>query len=226
LLERSQLHRILANETWVFGEEYALAVDDQSLKEALRRHIAILGREELAPEELAPPIEDPSGRKQAILDLMLARSVPQGTRRREHLVVELKRPSVKIGAQEVQQIKDYALAVVRDGRFDKVEVQWDFIVVSTELTGSAADDAKQAGLAPGLVASYEDGRVRVWARTWGELLEDANHRLKYVRDQLEYSPSTQQAFAYLHAKHAEYLPESAAGDAFRMASDTGEESAS
>jgi DNA-binding transcriptional MerR regulator len=36
VLERSQLHRILANETWVFGEEYTLAVDDQSLKEASR----------------------------------------------------------------------------------------------------------------------------------------------------------------------------------------------
>jgi hypothetical protein len=53
-------------------------------------------------------------------------------------------------------------------------------------------------------------RVRVWARTWGELLEDASHRLKYVREQLEYSPSTQQAFEYLRAKHAEYLPDSAA----------------
>jgi hypothetical protein len=213
VLERSQLHRILANETWVFGEEYALAVDDQSLKEALRRHIKILGREELAPEELAEPIKDPSGRKLAILDLMLARSVPQGTKRREHLVVELKRPVVKIGAEEVQQIKDYAIAVVEDGRFDKVEVEWDFIVVSTELTGSAVQDAKQANQPPGLLASYENGRVRVWARTWGELLEDASHRLKYVREQLEYSPSTQQAFQYLRAKHAEYLPASVAAPA-------------
>lgn len=210
LLERSQLHRILADETWVFGEEYALAVDDQSLKEALRRHVQILGRNDLAPEQIAPPIEDPSGRKQAIVDLMLARSVPLGTKRREHLVVELKRPSVKIGPAEIQQIKDYAIAVVRDGRFDKVGVQWDFIVVSTELTGSATEDARQAGVPAGLVASYEDGRVRVWARTWGELLEDANHRLKYVRDQLEYAPSTQQAFEYLRAKHAEYLPATAA----------------
>lgn len=50
--ERSQLHRILANETWVFGEEFALAVDDESLTKVLQAHVAILGREELAPEEV------------------------------------------------------------------------------------------------------------------------------------------------------------------------------
>lgn len=42
LKERSQLHRILANDTWVFGEEYALTVDDQSLTNALKAHIKTL----------------------------------------------------------------------------------------------------------------------------------------------------------------------------------------
>lgn len=37
--ERSQLHRILAdNNTWLFGEEFSLTVDDQSLTEVLRKH--------------------------------------------------------------------------------------------------------------------------------------------------------------------------------------------
>ena len=44
LLERKQLHRTLAHHTWVFGEEFKLAVDDESLKEALRKHCHTLGR--------------------------------------------------------------------------------------------------------------------------------------------------------------------------------------
>ena len=31
MLERRQLHRILANETWVFGEEWSLTGDDERL---------------------------------------------------------------------------------------------------------------------------------------------------------------------------------------------------
>lgn len=206
VLERKQLHRILANETWIFGEEYALAADDESLRTALQRHIEILGRQELASEVLAEPVEDPSGRTTAIVDLMLARSVPLSTRRREHLVVELKRPSVDVGAEEAQQIKDYAIAVARDERFEKADVQWDFIVVAGSLAGTVIEDARQHQRPLGLIASYEDDHVRVWAKTWGEIIEDADHRLKFVQEHLGYDPSAQQAFRYLRERHAEFVP--------------------
>lgn len=206
VLERKQLHRILANETWIFGEEYALAADDESLRTALKRHIEILGRDELAPETLAEPVEDPSGRTTAIVALMLARSVPLSAQRREHLVVELKRPSIDVGAKEAQQIKDYAIAVARDERFQKADVQWDFMVVSGSLAGTVIEDARQHQRPPGLIASYEDDHVRVWAKTWGEIIEDADHRLKFVQEHLGYDPSAQQAFRYLRERHAEFVP--------------------
>lgn len=44
LRERTELHRILENESWVFGEEYGLFVSDRSLTEVLRRHCALLER--------------------------------------------------------------------------------------------------------------------------------------------------------------------------------------
>jgi hypothetical protein len=48
--ERKHLHRILAENTWIFGEEFHLSVDDQSLNEVLRKHRQLLGddREDLA----------------------------------------------------------------------------------------------------------------------------------------------------------------------------------
>ena len=39
LKERSQLHRMIAEgNTWIFGEEFALTVDDKGLREVLRKH--------------------------------------------------------------------------------------------------------------------------------------------------------------------------------------------
>jgi hypothetical protein len=35
-LERSQLHRLVAENTWIFGEQYGLSADDQSLTEVLK----------------------------------------------------------------------------------------------------------------------------------------------------------------------------------------------
>ncbi|MCZ6863014.1 MAG: hypothetical protein O7I42_22565, partial [Alphaproteobacteria bacterium] len=38
LKERSQLHHMIADNAWMFGEEYHLAVSDRSLTEVLRAH--------------------------------------------------------------------------------------------------------------------------------------------------------------------------------------------
>jgi hypothetical protein len=91
--ERSQLHRILAGETWIFGEEYAIAADDESLTNVLKQHLKILGRTDVAED--VEPVTDAEGHHR-IVDLMLARALPQARDRLEHLVIELKAPSVKV----------------------------------------------------------------------------------------------------------------------------------
>lgn len=197
--ERSQLHRILAGETWVFGEEFALAADDETLTTVLKRHAAILGREELAPDEVL----DHEG-KRRIVDLMLARSLEQNRNRREHLVIELKAPKVPIGPEEASQIENYATAVSQDERFSTVDVEWDFYVVSTKVRG-APDLRRQSENAPyGQIMNAKG--VRVWIYTWAEIIQDAAHRLKFVQQQLDYQPDEDQAFAYLRKTHAKYLP--------------------
>ena len=92
VLERTQLHRMIAENTWIFGEQYNLSVDDQSLTEVLKKHMAAQGLE----IEIDEPVKRPDGTR-GIVDLMLSRSIPTaGDGEREHLVVELKRPSVKV----------------------------------------------------------------------------------------------------------------------------------
>ena len=201
--ERTQLHRILAGEVWVFGEEFALAVDDESLTTALKRHMAILDRQDLA-EEIDIPVTDPEGHTR-IVDLMLARSLGQSRNRREHLVVELKRPSVNVGDDEAAQIRKYAGAVAQDDRFDSVEVEWDFIVVGTKVVGTPAIERRSSDRPFGQIMNA-DG-IRVWALTWGEILDNALHRLKFVRQHLDYQPSAAAAIRYLRETHAKYLPD-------------------
>jgi Histidine kinase-, DNA gyrase B-, and HSP90-like ATPase len=197
--ERSQLHKILADETWVFGEEYALTANDEGLTTVLKRHIEILGREEMVEDEVV----DAEG-KRRIVDLMLARSIEQNTNRREHLIVELKAPKVKVGDDEASQIRKYAAAVIKDPRFNTVDVKWNFVVVSTEVVGSPEIDRRSDDRAPGLLMN--SGGIRVWVKTWAEIIESANHRLKFVKEHLGYEPDQQRALEYLRVTHAKYLP--------------------
>lgn len=206
--ERSQLHRILANETWVFGEEYALTVDDQSLTSALKAHIKELGRDELVEE----PVLDDEG-KSRVLDLLLARSSPQARDRHEHLVVELKAPKKKIGAEEITQIENYAFAVAEDDRFNMTDVEWNFIIVSSDLDSHAARKAEKTELSMyrhGLIHSSYDGKIKVWVKTWAQIISAAKHRHKSVQNALKYTPDSEDAIAYLQEVHAKYLPDNLA----------------
>lgn len=209
--ERSQLHRILAGETWVFGEEFALAADDETLTTVLKKHLRYLGRDELAPDE----VRDHEG-KRRIVDLMLARSLEQNRNRREHLVIELKAPKVPIGPAEVTQIENYATAVSEDPRFNTIDVDWDFYVISTEVHGAPNLRRRSENAPRGQIMNAQ--RVRVWVYTWAEIIENAAHRLKFVRQQLDYQPDEDQAFAHLRKTHAKYLPKQVAEEAEKTTS--------
>jgi hypothetical protein len=129
LKERSQLHKILETNTWIFGEEFNLWASDRELTTVLRTH-----KEKLDPELIIDEPVKLMTRKRGIVDLMLSRS--QKRHRAddyEHLVVELKAPKVKITSKELTQIKDYALSVSRDPRYHRVSgVRWHFWIVSDE----------------------------------------------------------------------------------------------
>ena len=68
--ERSQLHKLIEDNTWVFGEEFALTVSDQSLTEVLRTHLKLMKREIVVDQ----PVKRLDG-KAGIVDLMLSRRV-------------------------------------------------------------------------------------------------------------------------------------------------------
>ena len=113
LKERSQLHQILADNAWVFGEEYSLSASDRSLTEVLRKHKESLGDSTIIDQ----PVRHIS-QERGIVDLMLSRVLRRHRANDlEHLIVELKAPRVQIGQEELSQIEGYAFSVMEDERF-------------------------------------------------------------------------------------------------------------
>ncbi|GAA4045696.1 ATP-binding protein [Agromyces indicus] len=204
--ERSQLHRILANETWVFREEYALVGDDQTLRTVLRNNLGQLGGEVVTVEDVeSAEVVDGDGRV-GVIDLMLSKVVEQRRDHREHLVIELKRPSVHIGRDEINQIEAYAEAVANDTRFAATDTRWEFWIVGDKIADSSRGRTNQSGREPGVTLATDNPNMVVRAVTWAQVIRDAKHRLQFVRESLDYDPSTEAGLDYLRRKHAEYLP--------------------
>ncbi|WP_322751585.1 MULTISPECIES: ATP-binding protein, partial [unclassified Frankia] len=201
-LERRQLHRILAEETWIFAEEYALTGDDDRLLQVLRGHAEILGDDIDFTDSRTPPRR--ADGRDAIPDLVLSRKVEQHQNRIEHIVIELKRPKIDIGVAQINQIESYALAVLDDPRFTQANVFWDFWVVGVRVDKYAEMRRNQDSLPHGFI--QRSGRYSIQVRTWAEVIGDAEHRLKFVARNLEYRSSRDQGIQYLRDTHSKYLP--------------------
>lgn len=205
LKERKELHKILEGETWLFGEEYLLTSSDENLNTVLRKHIDKLrppGKKRSKKTD-APVVRDDGS--QGVIDLMLARELPQyGRTRKEYLVVELKRPSQKIDLTVKGQIESYALAVMKDERFDTKNTHWTFIAVSNEMTEEAAETVRQTDKPVGYFLSASNYRVGLV--TWAELLQASVTRLEMFREKLDYVATKDQGVALLHDRYKKFLP--------------------
>ncbi|BCH58948.1 hypothetical protein RvVAR0630_15720 [Agrobacterium vitis] len=202
LKERSQLHRMIAdNNTWIFGEEFNLTVSDQSLTAVLKKHKSLLGDEIV----IDGPVKRIDG-KVCIVDLMLSRSVPQNHKDElEHLVVELKRPSVKIGSDEITQIKRYAFTVADDERFQSLKTRWSFWVVSSDMDSYAKAEIKQKNKPRGMIYQSDEGHIEIWVKTWSEIIADCKARMNFVQKHLDANVDTERSFKYLQTTYARYL---------------------
>ncbi len=200
LLERSQLHRILASETWIFGEQFHMTVDDESLDHVLNKHLKLLGRKRQDDSSVL----DEHG-KVRIVDLMLSKRIPlPNAEQRQHLVIELKRPKQRIDGKVQNQIMDYAIAVSSDERFKDTQTQWQFWAVSNEMDESVRAQANQKNRPAGLLFDTEN--VSVWAKTWGQIIQESTGRLQFFEERLRYQADKESALKYLHLTHEKYLP--------------------
>jgi hypothetical protein len=209
LRERTQLHRMLESETWIFGEEYLLTSSDENLNTVLKKHIAVLRPDEKRKKLDKPVVRDDGS--EAVIDLLLAREVPAyANRRREFLVVELKRPSQKVDLTVKAQIESYALAVAGDERFDKENTYWTFLAVSNEITPEAARTVRQQGKAFGYF--HDETNLKIGLTSWSEVLGATRARLEAFRKKLDYTATKDHGVALLHTKYFQYLPKSFEAD--------------
>lgn len=198
LKERTQLHRILAENAWIFGEEFHLSVDDMSLTEVLRQHKRLLDDDIV----IDAPVKHVS-QVRGIVDLMLSRQ----TRRHRandltHLVVELKAPDVKIDRDEISQIEGYAASVVADERFRNVNVKWVFWVISDEL-GPTANFRIGQNTFTGQI--HSSANVCIYVKTWAQVLDDNRARMQFFQEHLEYQVDKGEALKHLQDRYASYL---------------------
>lgn len=196
LLERTQLHRLLVHESWMFGEEYSLLADDDGLEAVLQAHLQYLGENVTMGDvtDLSAVTDE-----LRIPDLVFGRQIKRTRDSFEHLVVELKRPRLRLTHKEYTQLLEYALKVAADPRFNTQKVTWRFVLLGTELDDYVQTMAHQEGSPAGRVLSK--GSVTAWVRTWADFITEAKSRYEFFRDKLAVKASAEAGLANFSARY-------------------------
>jgi hypothetical protein len=145
------------------------------------------------------------------LDLLLSAAATEHDRNR-HLVVELKAPKIVATNKELSQVKSYAKAVAADPRFADTNTIWDFWLVTATVDDDVQQERTQRNRSRGIafepeLAGAPHAKVRVWVKTWGELIQEATRRLSYFQESLQHDASLADAREYLTRIHGDVIPE-------------------
>jgi hypothetical protein len=198
LKERSQLHKIVADNTWIFGEEFNLSVNDKGLTEVLKQHRKLLGEDIVIDE----PVKHIS-KSRGIIDLMLSRTLRRyRADELEHLVVELKAPKVPIDTKEINQIELYAMSVAEDSRFRMANgVKWTFWVLSDDI--GKHGEFRLRSSTNGII--QQSGNVSIGIKTWAQIIQDNKARLQFFQEKLEHQADQDTALQFLRQKYEQFL---------------------
>jgi len=188
LRERSQLHKIIERELWLFGEAYNgtqhLWSDKKIgniLRELRERYLAYL------PSEADENLIEVEGLDN-ITDLFFLNEKVLDNEDREVMVVELKSPRCAIGRKELQQIDEYAFTVESYPGLPKENIHYKFVLISSKLTAytkSKMRSSREKYHQPFLYDRKPGKNIEVFVMEWSELIELNKRKLGYLSAKLK-----------------------------------------
>lgn len=201
--ERKHLHKLIINETWIFGDQYTYGADDITLKNVLKEYLKHLGKSDF--EEIV--VNSDNSELQTIPDVCLWKQFNGGSYEDHlNLVIELKRPTVNAGFIQLNQIQSYAQKVIGDPRFPKENTRWLFILLVKDCKEEIETQLNQKNRVYGHVT--DGGNFDVFVMKWGTVLNTAKARYKYVQEKLSLNfQQNENALELLRTKYKQYLPE-------------------
>jgi hypothetical protein len=176
--ERGELDMLIRDNTWIFGEGFHLTMHEAGLTQIMDRV-----SEQIATKRVrGTPVRKLDG-KIGRIDSFMGRVVPnENPDHREYLLIELKKPSIKISRKETDQVEDYVNAILAQPDFINTSTQWNFYLVTSEYDDATRQRITQENRPIGLLIDKPNHKV--WVKSWAELIRDCEARLKFVQDKL------------------------------------------
>lgn len=180
--EVPHIQSVVESHYWIFGEQYNLitaAEPDFTL--ALRGLIlAQTGKD----EQVDIDHED----KNKEMDIFMICQDRKGDVT-ENVVVELKRPSIALGEEQLSQVKKYLRVIKKDDRFNMGNVKWTFYLVGNKFNTSGYLEGelenKKSNGEQHLVHSQDNNLTKIYVMKWSEIFDEFAKKHEYLMQKLK-----------------------------------------
>ena len=181
-LEVRHLQKVLNNNFWVFGEQFRLFRHTEG---ALNKALSDYAKEILGIDN---PDINTTSRKE--VDLFLTRTEKVNEKFQKNIVVEIKRPSVKLGKKEYDQIEEYYKKIKGESVCNGGNQYWEFYLIGNDYNDDISDKIETASTHGekdrGLTFYTGNGKYRIYVRKWSDILQtEWGYKMKYLKEKLE-----------------------------------------
>lgn len=188
--ERSQLHKIVEKQLWLFGEQYNgipnLWSDKKIgniLNQIREEHLVYepTGKDENLIELKGRELND-------ITDLFFTNEKLTDDGSKEYMVVELKAPKCAIGQKEITQIDRYAFTIEKHDGLPSDKVKYKLLLISSKLNDfakSKMESSFEKHRIPFLHEKKTKKNIEIYIMSWADLIESSRRKLSYLSKQLK-----------------------------------------
>jgi len=179
--EIKHLQTIIQDNTWIFGEKYAIiAAAEDTFQTALRNHIKLLSKKD---EKIKMTHQD----KNKQVDLFLCWQEARNEDNVHNLIVEIKHPQKRVGLGQLDQVKSYLHVITAESRFNSSLYTWEFLLIGSQFdtSGLIEKEIKSAERKGerGLVQDLEN--IKIYVKTWSDVILECKRRHDFITEKLE-----------------------------------------
>ena len=180
--EVKHVQEIVENHYWLFGEQYNLiTAAEPDFESALKGLIKVqTGIDERVD------INHPDKNKE--MDIYMLRQDSHGNVT-ENVVVELKRPKIKLGEKEVSQVKRYMRVIKSEPRFNAGNIKWTFYLMGNEFDNSGYIEGELESHRnlgdQHLIHEQDNGMTKIYVLKWSELFDSYSKKHDFLMEKLK-----------------------------------------
>ena len=107
----------------------------------------------------------------------------------ENVVVELKRPKIKLGEKEVSQVKRYMRVIKSEPRFNAGNIKWTFYLMGNEFDNSGYIEGELESHRnlgdQHLIHEQDNGMTKIYVLKWSELFDSYSKKHDFLMEKLK-----------------------------------------